>query len=188
MGAVYSVDYQSPAGTLFLEASEAGLRKVVWRHPQGTFPKASRSIPSFAKSSSEPPTLEAAGETSSFLGLRKTAEKLSHYFEGTLRMFDLPLDIEGTPFQLKVWHLVGQIPYGETASYAEIAQRVGCPAAFRAVGTAIGKNPLCLIIPCHRVIRTDGESGGYSGGVVAKQFLLNLEKAHRLSRARNVSG
>jgi methylated-DNA-[protein]-cysteine S-methyltransferase len=107
--------------------------------------------------------------------LDRAAEQLQAYFAGELTQFDLPLHLEGTPFQESVWEALRSIPYGETISYAELAQRVGRPTAIRAVGTANGRNPISIIVPCHRVINTGGGLGGYSGGLPHKRTLLDLE-------------
>ncbi len=101
--------------------------------------------------------------------------QLTAYFAGTLRTFDLPLAPEGTPFQRKVWAALQAIPYGETISYAELARRIGRPNAVRAVGAANGQNPLPVVVPCHRVIGSDGSLTGYAGGLPVKEALLTLE-------------
>lgn len=101
--------------------------------------------------------------------------QLREYFDGRLREFDLPLQPEGTSFQLQVWKALREIPYGETISYAELARRIGKPKAVRAVGAANGKNPLSIVIPCHRVIGSDGSLTGYGGGMENKKYLLALE-------------
>lgn len=111
--------------------------------------------------------------------LQKTERELNEYFSGCRREFTLPLAPSGTEFQRGVWEALLHIPYGETASYRDIAARVGAPAACRAVGGANGKNPLPILIPCHRVIAADGTLGGYSGGLWRKEYLLELEKKHR---------
>lgn len=103
--------------------------------------------------------------------------QLDAYFAGALRMFDVPLDLHGTPFQRAAWQAVCAIPYGETRSYAEIARAIGRPAAARAVGAANAANPVCLVIPCHRVIGADGTLKGYAGGVLDRRCLLTLEGA-----------
>ncbi len=92
-------------------------------------------------------------------------------------MFSVPLDMEGTAFQRKVWTRLRKIPYGQTCSYKDIAKGVNHERAFRAVGTANGENPLCIIVPCHRVISSDGTLGGYSAGLSIKKRLLDLERA-----------
>jgi methylated-DNA-[protein]-cysteine S-methyltransferase len=102
-------------------------------------------------------------------------EQLRAYFDGELREFDLPLAPHGTPFQLQVWRALRDIPYGKTASYGELAAAVGRPAAPRAVGAANGRNPIAVIVPCHRVIGANGTLTGYSGGLERKQLLLDLE-------------
>ena len=104
-------------------------------------------------------------------------EQLAAYFAEDLRDFDLPLDPEGTTFQLEVWAALQEIPYGETISYLDLAHAIGNPAAVRAVGLANGKNPLSIIVPCHRVIGSDGKLVGYGGGLPIKEALLKLEGA-----------
>ncbi len=104
--------------------------------------------------------------------------QLEAYFAGELRAFELPLAPKGTAFQLTVWEALLQIPYGETVSYGDIAQAIGKPTATRAVGAANGKNPLPIVVPCHRVIGSDGTLTGYGGGLSIKATLLELEKRH----------
>lgn len=111
--------------------------------------------------------------------LRRTQEQLAEYFAGVRRAFDLPLAPRGTPFQEAVWHALATIPYGETISYSQLAARVGRPAAVRAVGAANGRNPLPIVLPCHRVIGADGSLTGFGGGLPVKRFLLELEGALR---------
>lgn len=112
-----------------------------------------------------------------FLG--DVTDQLSAYFAGRLRRFDLPVHLAGTPFQRQVWQALTEIPYGETISYAELARRVGNPNACRAVGLANGRNPIAVIVPCHRVIAADGTLGGYGGGLERKSWLLGHEMAVR---------
>jgi methylated-DNA-[protein]-cysteine S-methyltransferase len=102
-------------------------------------------------------------------------EQLRAYFAGELREFDLPLAPHGTDFQMRVWEALRAIPYGETASYQEVAAMVGKPHASRAVGAANGRNPIAVIVPCHRVIGADGTLTGYGGGLERKRILLDLE-------------
>ncbi|HXW87233.1 MAG TPA: methylated-DNA--[protein]-cysteine S-methyltransferase [Streptosporangiaceae bacterium] len=104
------------------------------------------------------------------------AAQLSEYFAGRLAEFDLPLSPAGTDFQLRVWAGLRAIPYGQTLSYGELARRIGSPAASRAVGLANGRNPIAIVIPCHRVIGADGSMTGYGGGLERKEFLLALER------------
>jgi methylated-DNA-[protein]-cysteine S-methyltransferase len=102
-------------------------------------------------------------------------EQLNAYFAKELRIFKLPLAPRGTPFQLDVWRALRDIPYGETRSYAQIARVIGKPEAIRAVGAANGANPLPIVVPCHRVIGSNGSLTGFGGGLEAKRFLLDLE-------------
>ena len=104
------------------------------------------------------------------------ATQLKEYFDGRRRVFELPLAPEGTPFQLRVWNALIEIPYGETISYGELAARIGDRSASRAVGLANGSNPLPIVIPCHRVIGSNGKLTGYGGGLPIKQQLLTLER------------
>jgi methylated-DNA-[protein]-cysteine S-methyltransferase len=101
--------------------------------------------------------------------------QLEEYFAGTRRTFDVPLSLHGNEFELRVWSALREIGYGETASYGEIARRIGAPSAARAVGLANGRNPIALIVPCHRVIGADGSLTGYGGGLERKRLLLDLE-------------
>lgn len=114
--------------------------------------------------------------TSSTKQFSRALAQLDDYFEGRLRQFDLDLGIQGTDFQKQVWQQLVKIPYGQTISYGELAKRIGNPKAGRAVGMANGKNPVSIIIPCHRVIGADGSLTGFGGGMDVKQQLLALEK------------
>jgi methylated-DNA-[protein]-cysteine S-methyltransferase len=107
---------------------------------------------------------------------RDAVRQLEAYFAGTLRRFDLALAPAGTPFQQRVWRALREIPYGHTISYGELARRLGRPAAVRAVGAANGRNPLAIVVPCHRVIGSDGRLVGYGGGLPTKAALLELER------------
>jgi AraC family transcriptional regulator of adaptative response/methylated-DNA-[protein]-cysteine methyltransferase len=113
--------------------------------------------------------------------LTALSEQLERYFQGTLREFDLPLELSGTDFQNKAWNTLMTIPYGQTRSYREEAERCGRPSAVRAVGTANGANRVLIVVPCHRVVASDGSLGGYSGGLWRKRWLLDFE-AGRLAR------
>ncbi|HPZ15515.1 MAG TPA: methylated-DNA--[protein]-cysteine S-methyltransferase [Sphaerochaeta sp.] len=106
-------------------------------------------------------------------------EQLDEYYRGARRAFSLPLKAVGTPFQMKVWDALLTIPYGETRSYGEIAAQIGNPKACRAVGMANNRNPISIIIPCHRVIGSDGSLVGYGGGMEKKVWLLDFEARHR---------
>ena len=105
----------------------------------------------------------------------KVRGQLSEYFEGRRKIFDIPLDLSGTEFQVQVLHALQEIPYGETASYGAIAKQIGRPRAVRAVGAANGRNPIPIIIPCHRVIGKSGDLTGFGGGLDTKAALLRLE-------------
>ncbi len=108
--------------------------------------------------------------------LRKAAEEIGDYFAGSRRKFTLPLAPEGTPFQQKVWEALRTIPYGETRTYKQIAIQIGHNQSFRAVGMASNRNPIAIVVPCHRVIGYDGKLTGYAGGLDIKEQLLELEK------------
>jgi methylated-DNA-[protein]-cysteine S-methyltransferase len=101
--------------------------------------------------------------------------QLGEYFEGKRREFNLPLAAVGTPFQERVWHEISQVPYGKTISYGELARRAGAPGQARAAGSATGRNPIAVVVPCHRIIGADGSLTGYAGGLPRKQGLLELE-------------
>lgn len=107
--------------------------------------------------------------------LDETAAQLDRYFAGSLTAFDLPLDLRGTPFQQRVWSALQEIPFGETISYGELAASLGKPGSARAVGLANGQNPISIIVPCHRVIGSNGKLTGYGGGLDRKAWLLDHE-------------
>ncbi len=156
--------FASPLGPLVLAATPLGLAGVWFddqRHlPAELSPEASHTWPSDA----DHPVLKAA------IG------QLSDYFAGRLSHFDLPLDLSGgTAFQQAVWQALLAIPHGGTTSYGQVGQRIGKPAAVRAVGAAVGRNPVSIIVPCHRVMGADGSLTGYAGGLQRKTALLRLE-------------
>lgn len=121
---------------------------------------------------SPPDTVDDADTTV----LTEAAKQLDEYFAGRRTEFDLPMIFDGTPFQRQVWAALRTIPYGETMSYGELAGRIGRPAAVRAVGLANGRNPISIVVPCHRVIGSNGDLTGYGGGIERKRFLLSLER------------
>ena len=141
---------KSKIGSLYLVASDQGLQGIYWKKQKVKLTKSKIIV--------------------------QAMSELEEYFLGKRRVFDLPLDLIGTPFQKSVWKQLQKIPYGKTLSYKEIARKIRNPKAVRAVGTANARNPLCVIVPCHRVISADGSLGGYSGGVKKKKTLLNLEQ------------
>jgi|SRR5579864_2891095 len=110
--------------------------------------------------------------------MRETLRQLRLYFAGELQIFDLPLELVGTEFQKKVWAALVTIPYGEMRSYTEIAAQIGAPRAVRAVGAANGRNPIPIVVPCHRVIGASGSLVGFGGGLEWKRLLLDLEAKH----------
>lgn len=111
--------------------------------------------------------------------LKPYLNELGEYIEGTRQTFSIPLDVKGTAFQEAIWEALKEIPFGTTFSYSDIAHKIGRPSAVRAVGTAIGANPVLITVPCHRVIGKNGAITGYRGGIEMKQYLLELEGKHR---------
>jgi methylated-DNA-[protein]-cysteine S-methyltransferase len=142
----------TPIGELLLVGDEGGLRRVSMS-PFSVAPPWARDDEFFDDAS----------------------EQFGQYFRGERREFDLPLKLEGNSFELLVWDALREIPYGETVSYGHIARGIGHPDAPRAVGAANGRNPVAIIVPCHRVIGADGSLTGYGGGLDRKRFLLDLE-------------
>ncbi|MBN9412832.1 MAG: methylated-DNA--[protein]-cysteine S-methyltransferase [Candidatus Paracaedimonas acanthamoebae] len=148
----------SPVGILKLISSDKGLTGILWEND--TLGRV--SFRSEIEEKDNPFLLDAE-------------KQLKDYFTGKLKKFSLKLNFVGTEFQKKVWQALLTIPFGETRSYAQIAQQIGNPKAVRAVGAANGKNPLSIIAPCHRVIGTNGKLTGFAGGLETKAFLLKLE-------------
>ncbi len=148
----------SPVGPLMLAADDVGLRYIEFRENRH-------------------PADHADWHGGDNEVLQATEAQLGEYFAGTRRSFDLPLAPRGTDFQLTVWRELAHIPFGATISYAQLAQRVGNTQAMRAVGAANGRNPLPIVLPCHRVIGADGALVGFGGGLPVKEFLLQLEGA-----------
>ena len=144
----------SPVGDLLLSAGEAGLTGVWFEPHDGRLRREWRRDPA---------------------RLRQAREELAAYFAGELTRFTLTLAPAGTPFQLRVWEGLRRLRFGETVSYSELARRIGAPDAVRAVGAANGRNPLPIIVPCHRVIGADGSLTGFGGGLERKRWLLNHE-------------
>jgi len=118
--------------------------------------------------------------------MRETLAQLRAYFAGDLRVFDVPLEVVGTDFQKRVWSALRTIPFGETRSYSQVAGQIGSPRAVRAVGAANGRNPIPIIVPCHRVIGASGSLVGFGGGLEWKRFLLGLE-ANNVERSRKAT-
>jgi methylated-DNA-[protein]-cysteine S-methyltransferase len=151
------IHMESPVGPLLLAGDESGLRQI-------NFPRNGKPAD---------PDPEWKEDASQFSEIKR---QLQAYFAGELVDFNMQLAPEGTPFQQKCWDQLCKIPYGETISYGELARRIGNPNASRAVGLANGSNPIPIIIPCHRVIGSNGKLTGYGGGLPIKQKLLALEK------------
>ena len=147
---------ESPIGPLLLSGTDEGLAEI-------EFPRGGRAAPPRPGWREDPDALA------------EPLRQLTAYFAGERRTFALALAPRGTPFQLAVWRELERIPFGETISYAELARRVGRPRAVRAVGAANGRNPLPVVVPCHRVIGSDGRLTGYAGGLELKRRLLALE-------------
>jgi methylated-DNA-[protein]-cysteine S-methyltransferase len=119
--------------------------------------------------------------------LRQAAEELEEYFAVTRKKFSVPLRLSGTDFQKRVWREIALIPYGETASYSDLANRAGAPQAIRAAGTSTGRNPISIIVPCHRVVGKDGSLCGFAGGLERKQRLLKIESSDVLRDSSSVT-
>jgi methylated-DNA-[protein]-cysteine S-methyltransferase len=149
---------ETAIGELTLVASDDGLRALLWPGRR--------------------PPDEAVGTPRSAL-LDEASRQLDEYFAGTRTVFELPLDLVGTRFQRKAWLALAEIPYGETVSYAEQARRVGRPHAIRAIGHANGRNPVPIVLPCHRVLGSDGSLTGFGGGLEVKRALLDHEAGLR---------
>lgn len=153
---VYYTTFESPVGQLLLAGDSRALRSVSFESSK----RAATPRPDWKQSKSE---------------FTQVIRQLEAYFRGELKEFDLPLEMDGTDFQLRVWNALRAIPYGETISYAQLAEKIGNPKAVRAVGLANGSNPIPIIVPCHRVIGSDGSLTGFGGGLSTKQKLLDLE-------------
>jgi methylated-DNA-[protein]-cysteine S-methyltransferase len=156
MNEVYYTRFESPIGPLLLAGDANGLRRV-------SFETGKRSMP------------PQAAWKQNRAEFAEVIRQLQAYFRGELKEFDLRLAMEGTEFQLRVWNELRAIPYGETISYAQLAGRIGNPQAVRAVGAANGSNPIPIIVPCHRVIGSNGSLTGFGGGLPTKKMLLELE-------------
>lgn len=143
--------WQAPFGEIVIRATENGISEIK---------KLSTKVDQYGSSA----VLDAC------------MKQLQEYTEGKRDAFDVPVDADGTPFQKKVWEASLNIPAGKTITYGELAQMIGKPSASRAVGTALGKNPVCIIVPCHRIVASGGKGGGYAYGMPMKKWLLELEQ------------
>ncbi len=156
---IYYASMPSPIGVLHLLATDQCLIEVVFEKGWAQYSKGK----SFTPKKNEI--------------LKLTIQELKDYFSGKLKKFTIPLDFKGTEFQVKTWKALLTIPYGETVSYSEQAKRIQKPKAVRFVGTTNGKNPIPVIVPCHRVIGKNGSLTGYGGGLSIKKYLLELESS-----------
>jgi methylated-DNA-[protein]-cysteine S-methyltransferase len=163
---LHSTTHPTPVGMLTLVASDRGLRAVLW-------PKLSPQRAGISPRPRRDPVHPI---------LRKTVQQLDEYFAGVRTSFDLPLDLDGTRFQLAAWRSLAEIPYGATTTYGRQAAALGIPKAARALGAANGANPVCIVLPCHRVIGADGSLTGFGGGLPTKQWLLDHEAQVLASR------
>jgi methylated-DNA-[protein]-cysteine S-methyltransferase len=153
-----AISMKTPIGVLEIEGDDEAITLI--------------SLP---KASTKPTAALVSDKTAMPAAVAGAVTQLEEYFAGERTEFDLPLELEGTPFQKDVWLALGEIPYGKTISYAELATMVGRPTAFRAVGQANGANPIPIVLPCHRVLASGGGIGGYGGGLDMKRQLLALE-------------
>jgi len=158
--ALHSATHDTPVGPLTLVASDRGLRAVIWPRDNGRIRLTGRP-----RRDVEHPWLVLA------------TRQLDEYFAGSRMSFDVPLDVEGTRFQLAAWRALSAIPFGTTVSYGHQARQLGTPNAARALGAANRANPVCIIVPCHRVIGADGSLTGFAGGLERKRFLIDHEVA-----------
>lgn len=152
----------SPIGKLKLVASGRGLVAIFWENDN---PRRVR--------------LREVAENPTDSILLQTEKELAEYFAGRRNTFSVPLDMHGTKFQKSVWVALANIPFGQTRTYGQLAKQLGNPKATRAVGAANGRNPVAIVVPCHRVIGADGKLTGFAGGLEAKAHLLNLESSTR---------
>lgn len=162
--------FKSPLGNITIAATDKGLAGL-WFDDQRHLPKELVDAPAWPTNANHPV-------------LKLVAQQLTDYFEGRRSRFDISLDLSGgTEFQQSVWQVLLTIPQGATASYGGVSQRLGKPAAVRAVGAAVGRNPVSIIVPCHRVLGADGSLTGYAGGLDKKIALLKLEGAFKETTA-----
>ena len=154
---------KSPIGIIWAATTGKGLLRVDFPQPEFKFIESIRR------------RIDAVLVKETGDKFHELIRSLGSYFEGERVTFDLPLDLRGTEFQKAIWNAIHRIPYGRLMSYGGLAAAVGRPRAVRAAGNAVGSNPLAIIIPCHRVIRSDGSLGGFGGGLDLKRYLLNIE-------------
>ena len=149
--------YATPLGRITLQSDEAGITRLAFGADVLEGTRVSNTV------------------------MNRCASQMQEYLAGKRQAFDVPLSIHGSDFQLSVWSEIAKIPYGEQATYSQIAERIGKPSAYRAVGSAANKNPLPILVPCHRVVGSNGALVGYAFGLKLKEFLINLERSHSQS-------
>ena len=165
----------TPIGRLLLEADDSGITRGAFIDAAALPPRHASLLEGGAERSEAEGVGEVPGEARRIGYLDEAERQLTEYFDGRRKSFDLPLSRHGTPFQMAVWAALCDIPYGETRSYIDIARQLGKPGGARAVGMANNRNPISIIVPCHRVIGADGKLVGYGGGLDRKAYLLRLE-------------
>lgn len=158
MEQIFEAYYNSPLGVIKITADSKGITKIDFTNKK---------------------KIDKQSEISNEI-LLECIKQLDEYFQNKRQKFELKLNLHGTDFQKKVWRELLKIPFGKTSSYGEIARRIKNPKAIRAVGQAVGKNPISIVIPCHRIIGSDGSLTGYAGGLWRKEWLLKLERYNRI--------
>lgn len=157
---MFIIDYQSPIGVIEISGTEKAVSSILFSE---------KELPENGIDEYTPDVLVTC------------FKQLDDYFNGKRHDFSFPIDMEGTPFQTKVWNALTSIPYAETGSYKDIANNIGNEKAVRAVGSANGRNKLCIVIPCHRIIGANGTLTGYTGGLWRKEWLLSHEKKFKIT-------
>jgi len=168
---------QCPLGTLLAAVDDSGVLALEFEKAEGPIRQIEEMLGRLGGRGER--RLEGPLERGEPPLIDRLREQLAGYFEGERRVFDLPLRFSGTPFQERVWNALLAIPYGEVRSYLDIARALGDPKAVRAVGAANGSNPISIVVPCHRVIGSDGSIVGYGGGIDRKRWLLAHERGER---------
>ena len=153
--------YEAPFGVVTVVGSDLGIRYVMFSDDAHPKPLESLQI----------------SDTDIHDSVNDAITQLEDYFNGSRREFDLPLDLHGTEFQVAAWKALAEVPYGHTASYGEQAASIGRPTAVRAIGGANGRNPVAIVLPCHRIVGADGSLTGFGGGIAVKKWLLDHEQA-----------
>lgn len=178
MNAIYYTEMKTPIGAISLAATNKGLCWIAFDTGEG-------SIMSLKRWGKAWLLCDHVIQEESLI-LKEAVKQLQEYFSGERMEFDLPLDMYGTTFQKMVWEQLMRIPYGQVRSYKDVALALGAPKAVRAVGGANNRNPLSIIVPCHRVVGSNGALVGYGGGLNIKEYLLNLEASVQENRERKV--